>query len=94
MNRRSFIWKALAGLAAVPVIGKLVQALPERDMIGTPLSSLPKDCLVVKTQFATLEHFNNEGIEWDRSGYFAHGYQHAFPPIKPLRLQVTRDARL
>lgn len=29
MNRRSFITKALAGLAAVPLIGKLAQAKPQ-----------------------------------------------------------------
>lgn len=28
MNRRSFIAKALAGLAAIPLIGRLVSALP------------------------------------------------------------------
>jgi hypothetical protein len=41
MNRRSFIWKALAGLAAIPVIGKLVQGRPEID--GGKFVSSPQD---------------------------------------------------
>lgn len=54
MNRRSFITKALAGLAVVPLIGKLTEAEPHSYAVGEFGTELSVERLLAMLQRADI----------------------------------------
>lgn len=91
MNRRSFIGKALAGIAAIPLLGKLVNSQPNGDLvIGWPdRSGNGRHAVASPKYYAALIEHTEDGLK----EVSAKGYQRM--PIQeigePLHFPIAEE---